>query len=68
MLIASGIALGIITGTDNIYTAPEYFDRVDGKTWGHVVAHLLGGFILPVISWLIGSVILFITRRLKPVR
>jgi len=67
LLIASAIALGIVTGTDNIYTAPEYFGYRDGKNWGHVVAHLVGWFVLALIYWLIGSIFLFLTKRLKPV-
>ena len=66
ILIASGVVLGIVTGTDNIYTAPEYFGGSDGKDWLHVVAHLSGAFLVPVFMWIVGSGILFITRKLKP--
>jgi hypothetical protein len=64
MLIASAIALGIITGVDNAFTAPEVSGGNDGKFWVHVVAHLVGGFVFSVIAWLIGSVILFVTKRI----
>ena len=63
-----GIALGILTGTDNIYTAPEFFGGSSGRNWSHVLAHVFAVLIVPLIGWLVGSVILFITKRLKPVR
>ncbi len=66
-LIASGIALAIVTMTNNIYTAPEFFGGSDGRNWGHVAAHFLGAFLVPVFAWLIGSVILFVTKKVKPV-
>ena len=66
VLIALGITLGIVTARANVFTAPEVFGGSDGATWGHVAAHLVGGFILAVIAWLIGSVILFVTRKLSP--
>lgn len=65
-LIAMAIVLGIVTGTDNIFTAPEFFGGSDGKTWGHVLAHLLAGSLLvPLVYWLVGSGVLFLTRRLR---
>jgi hypothetical protein len=65
-LIALAIVLGILTGQDNIFTAPEYFGGADGKTWIHVVMHLIGGQILAGIMWLPGSLVLFLTRKLRP--
>ena len=67
-LIASAILLGIVTGSDNIFTAPEYFGGADGKTWFHVLAHVLGGFLNAVVGWLFGSLILLITRKVAPAR
>jgi hypothetical protein len=63
-LIALAILLGMLTGTDNIYTAPEYSGGGDGKTWGHFGAHLIGGVILAVISWIAASPLLFATKKL----
>jgi hypothetical protein len=65
-LIALGIILGITTGTDNIYTAPEFFGGNSGRNWIHVLMHIIAAVVLPLIVWLIGSVILFATKRLKP--
>jgi hypothetical protein len=67
LLIAAAIVLGIVTGTDNAYTAPEVSGGQDGKFWLHVVAHLVGAVLLPLFAWLIGSIILFVTKRVKPV-
>ena len=66
ILIGLAITLGIVTGTGNAFTAPEVFGGSDGRTWIHVAAHLIGAVILPVITWLIGSVILFAAKRIKP--
>lgn len=66
LLIACGIVLGIVTGTANIYTAPEVSGGGNGATWIHVLAHLIGGVVLPLIAWLPGSAILFATKRVKP--
>ena len=67
MLIAFGIALGILTGTDNIYTAPEFFGGSSGRNWLHVLAHTVAAFVVPLFAWLVGSVILFVTKRVKKV-
>ena len=53
----------IVTGTGNAYTAPEVSGGSDGNNWSHVIAHTIVGFILPVFTWIIGSVILFVTKR-----
>jgi hypothetical protein len=65
-LIAIGIILGIVTGVDNIYTAPEFFGGSSGRNWPHVLAHVLAAIVLPLFSWLVGSVILFLAKRAKP--
>ena len=65
LLIATAIVLGIVTGTGNAYTTPEVFGGSDGRTWTHVLAHASAAIILPFITWLIGSVILFASKRLK---
>ena len=64
---AAVVVLGIITGHDNIYTLPEFSGNVDGKTWGHAGAHLfLATPILTLAGWLIGSAILFFTKKAAP--
>ena len=64
---AAVVVLGIVTGQDNIYTLPEFSGNVDGKTWGHAGAHLgLAAPILTLAGWLIGSAILFVTKKVAP--
>jgi hypothetical protein len=55
-----------VTMTNNIYTAPEFFGGSDGRNWGHVAAHFLAMVLVPVVVWLLGSVILFVTKKVKP--
>jgi hypothetical protein len=66
LLIACAIAVAIVTMTSNIFTAPEFFGGSDGRNWGHVAAHFLAMVLVPVVVWLLGSVILFVTRKVKP--
>ena len=66
-LVALAVALAIFTGADNIYTAPEYSGGSDGKTWFHVVAHLVvAAVVLPLVSWAIGSLIMLVTKKVAP--
>jgi hypothetical protein len=66
-LVALAIVLGIFTGQDNIYTAPEYSGGTDGKNWGHVLGHVVvGSVVLPLLSWLISSLVLFVTKKVAP--
>jgi hypothetical protein len=63
----SGIVLAIVTGTGNIFSSPEFAFGGDGRTWIHAAAHLFGGTTVgSLMPWLIGSAILWITRRLTP--
>lgn len=64
---AAAVALAIVTAHDNIYSIPEFSGNADGKTWGHVGAHLfLATPILTLAGWLIGSAILFVTKKAAP--
>ena len=66
-LVALAVALAIVTGRDNIYTAPEYSGGGDGKNWLHVVAHLvLGAVVLPLVSWGVSSLVLLVTKKVAP--
>jgi hypothetical protein len=65
LVIVPAIILAIFTGTDNIYSVPEYAFGSDGKTWAHVAAHLfIGTTIGSLFSWLIGSLVMFTTSKL----
>ncbi len=64
-IIVPAIVLAIFTGTDNIYSAPEYSGGVDGKTWGHAAAHLfLATTAVSLVGWLVGSLVLIVTKKL----
>ena len=39
----AGILIAILTGTNNIFSAPEYAFGADGKTWFHLGAHVVIG-------------------------
>jgi len=63
-VIIPAIALAIVTGTDNIYSAPEFSGGQDGKTWVHAGAHLVLGTIMgPLLTWLVGCLIMFVTKK-----
>jgi hypothetical protein len=67
VIIVPAIVLSIFTGSDNIYSVPEFSFGTDGKTWSHVGAHLLVGTTAgSLVGWLVGCLILFVTRRIAP--
>jgi|SRR5690349_7483246 len=67
LIVIVGIILAIQSNKDNIYSAPEYSPAGpggNGKTWGHVIAHVIAGFVfLPLLGWLIGSILMFVTKK-----
>src|SRR5262245_48632319 len=64
LVVVPSIMLAIFTGKDNIFSVPEFFFQGDGKTWIHVAGHLtLGTIVAPLIAWLVGCVIMFVTKR-----
>ena len=68
-LVALAVAVAIFTGSDNIYTAPEYSGGGDGKNWLHVVAHLVIAVVfLPLVSGAVSSHVLLVTRTVAPRR
>ena len=64
-LIALGIVLSVVTGADNIYTLPEFFGGSSGRNLLHAGIHIVGSFILSLLAWLFGSLILFVTKLLR---
>ena len=67
LIVAGSIVLAILTNKDNIFSAPEYSGGGDGKTWGHVGAHLLVGFVIaPLVFWLVGCLILLVLKKVAP--
>jgi len=66
-IIIAGIVIAIFTRRDHIFSAPEYSGGGDGKTWLHAGAHLVFGIIAgSLLAWLVGSVILFVTKKAAP--
>jgi hypothetical protein len=75
-LVALAIVLAILTGTDNIYTVPEFYPPsqggsafpVDGKNFGHAAAHIVlaGAIFIPAVSWILGSLVLAVMRGTSP--
>ena len=64
-IIIAGILIAIFSHRDNIFSAPEYSGGGDGKTWLHVGAHVVFGVIAgSLLFWLVGSLIMFITKKL----
>lgn len=76
VLVAAAIVLAIFTGHDNIFTVPEYYPPSaggsplppDGKNFGHAAAHVVfaGALVIPVVTWLLGSLVLLALRKLAP--
>ena len=71
LIIAGGIALAAITGTDNIYSIPEYSGVLATRYWLHALGHIADGLIVgPLLGWLIGAPIMFVVKKFshrKPV-
>ena len=63
-IVIAGIVIGIVTGHDNVFTAPEYSGGGDGKTWFHAGAHVVFGlFVGTLIGWLLASIVMWVTKR-----
>ena len=65
-IVIAGIVIAIETHKDNIFSAPEYSGGGDGKTWLHVVAHFIVMIISPLVAWLVGSAIMWVTKKVAP--
>src|SRR5262245_12895510 len=67
LIIVSGIVLAAATGTENIFSRPEYSGGM--SPWLHAGGHLLDGVLIgPLIGWLIGSIIMFVTKKISPAK
>jgi hypothetical protein len=61
-----GILIAIATGQNNIFSKPEFAFGGDGKTWAHLAAHVfIGTTVGSIFPWVIGSLILAVTRKLS---
>jgi hypothetical protein len=66
VIVIVGIVIGILTGHDNVFTAPEYSGGVDGKNWFHVFAHGVVILVFPLVGWLVASLVMWVTKKLSP--
>jgi len=65
VIAIAGILIAIVTGTNNIFSAPEYAFGADGKTWFHLGAHVVVGTTVgTLIPWLTACLITFISTKL----
>jgi hypothetical protein len=61
----AGIAIAMSTGTNNVFSSPEFAFGQDGKTWAHLLSHIfIGTTAGTLVTWVVGSGILALTRRI----
>jgi len=59
----AAVVLAIATGTDNIYSLPEYSGGQDGKTFFHAFAHFfIAPFVAGLVAWGLASIVMFLTK------
>ncbi|HEX4997680.1 MAG TPA: hypothetical protein VFY29_05620 [Terriglobia bacterium] len=59
----AGIVIGILTGHDNVFTAPEYAFGGNGRTWTHAASHATLGLVAGgVVNWIVACLFLFLAR------
>ena len=64
-IIISGIIIAIESGKDNIFSAPEFSPKPGaGRTWAHAISHVVLIIVAPLIFWVIGLLIMFITKKI----
>jgi hypothetical protein len=57
------VVLAIVTGTDNIYSIPEYSGGGDGKTFFHAFAHfVIAPFVAGLVAWGLSSLVMLVTK------
>ena len=61
--VGFAVVLAIITGTDNIYSLPEYSGGGEGKTFFHAFAHFfIAPFVAGLIAWGLSSLVMLVTK------
>ncbi len=64
-IAALGVALAIVTGRNNIFTAPEFSGGEVGNNWIHAAAHLvLGLTVIPLVLWALSSLAMLVAKKL----
>jgi hypothetical protein len=62
----AAIVIGILTGVDNVFTAPEAAFGGDGRNWLHAFSHpLVGGTVGSIVYWLFCCLFLLIVRTVS---
>jgi hypothetical protein len=65
-IVILGIVIAILTGRENIFSIPEYSPgKASGGTWGHVAGHLVAMIVFPLVLWLLGSLVMFVTKKVS---
>jgi hypothetical protein len=64
-LIVAGIVFAILTGHDNIFTIREFAPGKTNATWGHAASHVMAMIVFPLFLWLLGSLVMFVTKKLS---
>jgi hypothetical protein len=64
-IVIVGILISAATGKANIFTADEYGGSMNPAL--HIGGHVLGGMIIgPLIAWAIASLVMWITKKVRP--
>ena len=66
LIVIAAIALAIFSGKDNAYSAPEFSPGGDGKVWSHALGHVAAMIIGTLVFWLVGSALMFFTKKMGP--
>ena len=65
LIVIVGILISAATGKPNITTAPEYGGTTNPAL--HIAGHVVGGMIVgPLIGWAVASLVMLITKKVKP--
>src|SRR5262245_21181898 len=61
-----GIAIAMFSGTNNIFSAPEYAFGSDGKSVLHLGAHVVIGIPFgTLVPWVVGCALLAVTKKVS---
>jgi len=63
----AGIAIAILSGHDNVFTAAEYTKGgFAPRNWGHAFGHVIGIAVWPLVFWALSWPVFAVARRLSP--
>jgi len=62
----AGIAIAILSGHDNVFTAAEYTKGgFAPRSWGHAFGHVIGTAVFPLLFWALSWPLFAVSRRLS---